>query len=78
MTRDVKIGNGEVVKGVKFYTAIYTCKTCGSLSLRGESNQLRSWNTFIEWITPDKAQALVNERNRYEMDSRAHEEVSPT
>jgi hypothetical protein len=76
MIRDVKKGNGQLLKNVKFYTAIYECKTCHSLSLRGESS-LREWNTFIEWITPDRAKALVAERIKYEVDIRSHEEVSP-
>jgi len=76
MLRDVKINN-EVIKDVKFYTAVYQCKKCGSLSLRGETNQLRSWNTFIEWINPDQVRALVEERKQHEMDSRSDEKMPP-
>jgi uncharacterized Fe-S cluster protein YjdI len=65
------------VKGqkVKFYTAVYMCRKCKSLSVRGETNQLRSWNTFIEWITEDKVKTLVEERKAYELAQRAHDTV---
>jgi hypothetical protein len=74
MFRDVTLPNGQVAKGVKFYTAIYECKKCKSLSLRGESN-LRQWSTFIEWITAEKAQQLIEERKSHEVDIRPDERV---
>lgn len=64
-------------KGVKFYTAIYECKKCGSLTLRGETNQLKTWNTFVEFITPEKVRELSEEKNKYEMARRSDEEVRP-
>jgi hypothetical protein len=77
MYRDVTV-NGRVFKNVKFYTAIYECKTCGSISIRGETNQLREWSTFIQWIKKEDVPKLVEERTAYEMDRRSHEEVPST
>jgi hypothetical protein len=60
---------------VKFYTAIYECKRCGSLSVRGETGQLREWNTFIQWIKKEDIPKLIKEKEAYEMDRRSHEEM---
>jgi hypothetical protein len=77
MCRDVEI-NGHVFKNVKFYTAIYECKRCGSISVRGETNQLREWNTFIQWIKKEDVPKLIKEKETYEMDRRPHEEMPST
>jgi len=64
-------------KNVKFYTAIYQCKKCGALTLRGETNQVKSWNTFLEWLTPEQADKLTKEKEQYEMARRSDSEMRP-
>ena len=63
---------------VKYYTAVYKCIKCKSLTLRGETNQLRSWNTFVEFITEDSVKTLVEERNRYELAQGCNDQVPAT
>ena len=50
---------------VKFYTAIYKCNQCHEMTLRGETNQLKAWSTFVEYINEDKARELIKERDLY-------------
>lgn len=37
-------------KGYIYHTAIYKCKKCHELTLRGETNQKSSHTTFVEFI----------------------------
>ena len=53
-----RIRNGQQVK---FFTAIYKCKVCSGLTLRGESQQ-RTWNTLVEYINEEQKAALLKER----------------
>src|SRR5512135_3102533 len=77
MYRDVEV-NGRVFKNVKFYTAIYECKRCGSISVRGETNQLREWNTFIQWIKKEYNTKFIKENEAHEMDRGSNEEMPST
>ena len=61
------------VKGqkIKFYTAVYKCRRCGEITIRGETNQLRYWNTFIEYIKAEQVEALKKEKKQYDLDKTA-------
>ena len=59
-----RIRNGEPVK---FFTAIYECADCGELTLRGESTQLKAWNTFVEYLNEQTVEQLKKERIEYDM-----------
>ena len=74
--RKVKV-NGST-QTVKFYTAVYQCQKCKKLTLRGETNQLREWNTFIEWITEEKMKTFITERDAYELAQRSNDQVPAT
>lgn len=53
-------------KSVKFYTALYKCRKCGGLTLRGESNQPIN-NTLVEYVTEEQRTELLEERRIYEL-----------
>jgi hypothetical protein len=46
-------------EGVAWQVGIFKCIKCGALTLRGETDQLKAWNTFIEWLTPEMATELM-------------------
>ncbi len=47
-----------VKRGKKFFMAIFQCKKCKEMTLRGE-NQEKEWNTFVEIINEEKVQELI-------------------
>ncbi len=49
-------------KGKKYFTAIYQCKKCKELTLRGETNQVQSYNTLVEFISPEMFEELRAEK----------------
>lgn len=51
--------------GIKFYTAVYICNKCHSYTLRGETNQKKSFTTFVEFIDKDKALSFKQRRDNY-------------
>jgi hypothetical protein len=65
-------------KKVKFYTAIYQCRKCKELTVRGETNQLRYWTTFIEYITAEQVAALKKEKEQYDLAKTADGQMCPS
>lgn len=59
-----RVKNG---KAAKFFTAVYQCRTCHELTLRGESSQLKAWNTFVEYIDTVRLNELKKEKEQYEL-----------
>ena len=59
-----RIKNG---KPAKFFTAAYECRQCHELTLRGESSQLKAWNTFVEYINTNKLNELKKAKAEYEL-----------
>ena len=45
-------------RGKKFFMALFQCKTCKELSLRGESQE-KEWNCFVKILNKDEADALI-------------------
>jgi len=45
-----------------YHTAIYKCKKCHELTLRGETNQKKSFNTFVEFISPETLNQYKKEK----------------
>ena len=45
-------------RGLKFFTALYQCKKCKEVTLRGETNQVASYNTLVEFPTPEDVEEL--------------------
>ena len=45
----------------KYFMAIFQCKKCKEMSLRGE-NQEKEWNTFVEIINDQKVQELIQRK----------------
>ena len=52
---------------VKFYTGAYKCKVCGEITLRGESSQLKAWNTYVQIINEDILKGHIEKRKEYDM-----------
>jgi hypothetical protein len=48
-------------RGIRFYTAIYICRKCGEMTLRGESNKISN-NTFVEYISMKQAEQFKQEK----------------
>lgn len=52
-------------KGYIYHTAIYKCKKCHSLTLRGETDQKKSFNTFVEFINPETVNQYKKEKKNH-------------
>jgi len=50
--------------GIKWYTALYKCEVCHQYTMRGETNQLKAWMTFVKFLKADEALALMEESKR--------------
>lgn len=53
-------------KQVKFFTAAYKCHKCGEITLRGETDQLKAWTTFVEYLNADEVNTLIKEKEAYD------------
>ena len=51
-------------RGLKFYTALYQCKKCKEVTLRGETDQVASYNTLVEFPTPEHVEEIKNIKER--------------
>jgi hypothetical protein len=52
-------------EGVKYFTAVYICHKCHEYTLRGETNQKKTYTTFVNFISEDKAMELKKRRDSY-------------
>ena len=54
----------------KFFTAAYKCCKCGTLTLRGETNERQTFTMFAKEITEDQLAELRRQKVQYDLDLR--------
>jgi hypothetical protein len=50
-------------RGMKFFMALFQCKTCKEYSLRGESQE-KEWNTFVDILNEKQAKELIEQKKQ--------------
>jgi hypothetical protein len=67
-------------QSVLFFTAAYKCHKCGTLTLRGETNERQTFTMFSKEITPDELKQLKHQKVQYDLnlERRSHNVGDPT
>ena len=59
----------------KFFTAAYKCHKCGTLTLRGETNERLTFTMFSKEITPNELAELRRQKAQYDLDLKRKETI---
>jgi len=62
-------------KPVLFFTAAYKCHKCGTLTLRGETNERQTFTMFLKEITQDELAELRRQKIQYDLDLKRKETI---
>ncbi len=52
-------------KGIVWRRGLYRCRKCKGYSIRGEADQLDTWNTLVELISKERAYAILESKRKF-------------